>query len=112
MSASFKSYLKATKIGPRKSRLVVNMIRGKNVQEAGEILKFTNKKAAKTVGKVLQSALATATQEATVDVDNLYVAEAYVDEGPMMKRFLPRAQGRATPIRKRSSHITLIVKEK
>ena len=112
MSATFRSYLKGFKIGPRKSRLVIDMIRGKHVQEASELLKFTKKKAARTVSKMLQSAIANVTQQATVDVDNLYISEAYVDEGPMVKRFLPRAQGRATPLRKRSSHITLVVKEK
>lgn len=112
MSGTFKSFLKGTKIGPRKSRLVVDLIRGKHVQEAGELLKFTKKKAARTISKMLQSAISNAKQQATIDVDSLYISEAYVDEGPMVKRFLPRAQGRATPIRKRSSHITLVVKEK
>lgn len=104
---SFKRRLKAVRISPRKARLVVDLVRGKGVQEALDILKFTNKKAAPIVAKLISSAIADAQGKATVDLDGMIVGKAYVDEGPTMKRFLPRAQGRATPIRKRSSHITV-----
>jgi large subunit ribosomal protein L22 len=107
MSQTFKSYLKGVRIAPRKTRLVVDMVRGKTVQDALDILKFTNRRAAPVVRKLISSAMTNATTNATVDVDSLVVSEIFVDEGPTMKRFLPRAQGRATPIRKRSSHITV-----
>ncbi len=111
MSTAYKAYLHSAKIAPRKVRLVVDMVRGKAVGEALDILKLTNKRAAPVVAKMIESAMSNAQQKATVDVDNLYVAETFVDEGPTQKRFLPRAQGRATPIRKRSSHITVKLKE-
>lgn len=111
MADRFHSYLKAYRVAPRKARLVVDLIRGKHVQEALDILKFTNKKTSPVVAKMVHSAIANATSRATVDVDNLVVSGARVDEGPMFKRFIPRAQGRAFPIRKRSSHITIELSE-
>jgi large subunit ribosomal protein L22 len=111
MSHNFKAYLKAARITQRKARLVADMVRGKHVQDALDSLRFTNKKAAPLVSKLIASALANAKNVATVDVDNLVVLDAFVDEGPTMKRFLPRAQGRATPIRKRTSHITVKLAE-
>ncbi len=111
MAEQYKSYLKNLRIAPRKVRLVVDLVRGKHVQDALDILRFTNKKAAPIVAKMINSAIANVRQSATVDVDSLVVNEAFVDEGPTLKRFLPRAQGRATPIRKRSSHITVKLKE-
>jgi len=108
---AYRSYLKGVRIAPRKARLVVDLVRGKHVQEALDILKFTNKRAAPVVSKMISAAIANATSTATVDVDNLVIAEAFVDEGPTLKRFLPRAQGRATPIRKRTSHITVKLSE-
>tara|TARA_A100001037_G_C14650065_1_gene414109 strand:+ start:17 stop:355 length:339 start_codon:yes stop_codon:yes gene_type:complete len=112
MSVSYRSYLKGIKIAPRKVRLVVDLVRGKAVQDALDILKYMNNRSAPQLAKLIQSAVANARQKATVDVDNLVIQEAFVDEGPMMKRFLPRAQGRATPILKRSSHVTIKVTER
>jgi len=100
------------RIGPRKARLVVDMVRGKKVEEALGILDLTPKKAAKIVAKTLRSAVANAEETQTVDVDRLYVKTAYVDEGPMWSRWRPRAQGRAGTIQKKSSHITLVLDER
>ena len=111
MEQQYKAILKNTRISARKARLVVDMVRGKPVSVALDTLKLTNKKAAPLVSKLIQSAMANATNNATVDVDRLVVSEVFVDEGATLKRFLPRAQGRATPIRKRSSHITVKLAE-
>lgn len=111
MEQQFKAILRNTRISARKARLVVDMVRGKPVSVALDTLKLTNKKAAPLVSKLIQSAMASATSQATVDVDRLVVSEVFVDEGATLKRFLPRAQGRATPIRKRSSHITVKLAE-
>lgn len=100
------------RIAPRKLRLVVDMIRGKNVAEAMTILDFTPRKGAKLVGKTLKSVVANAENLQRVDVDRLYVSRVTVDEGVTIKRFLPRAHGRATPIRKRTSHVTIVVDER
>jgi large subunit ribosomal protein L22 len=98
-------------MGPRKARLVADLIRGKKSEEALNILTFTKKAAAKTIIKLLKSAIANATQKKTVDIDRLYIKKITVDQGPTMKRFQPRALGRATMIRKRSSHITIVLDE-
>ena len=108
---AYKAVLRNTRVTARKARLVLGLVRGKPVQETLDILKFTNKKAAPLVRKLISSAVANATTSATVDVDQLIVSEVYADEGKTHKRFLPRAQGRATPIRKRTSHITVKLKE-
>jgi len=100
------------RISPQKARLVVDMIRGRKVEEALSVLDFTPKKAARIVAKTLRSAVANAEDTKNVDVDELIVTRCWVDEGPTLKRMLPRAQGRATRINKRSSHITVIVDEK
>ncbi|HEX8275535.1 MAG TPA: 50S ribosomal protein L22 [Longimicrobiaceae bacterium] len=104
-------------MSPRKMRMVIDLIRGRGVNEAYSILKFSKKAATTPIEKALRSAVANAQQKADaqgtfLDVDDLVVREAYVNEGPTMKRFSPRAMGRATPIMKRSSHITIIVDEK
>jgi large subunit ribosomal protein L22 len=104
-------------MSPRKMRMVIDLIRGRGVNEAYSILKFSKKAATTPIEKALRSAVANAQQKADaqgtfLDVDDLVVSEAYVNEGPTMKRFSPRAMGRATPIMKRSSHITIIVDEK
>ncbi|WP_368262254.1 50S ribosomal protein L22, partial [Enterococcus gallinarum] len=96
----------------RKSRLVIDLIRGKSVAEAIAILKFTPNKAAGIIEKVLMSAIANAENNFDLDVENLIVSEAFVNEGPTMKRFRPRAKGSASPINKRTSHITVVVSEK
>lgn len=107
MAQAYKAYLKAVRVAPRKARLVVNLVRGKHVQEALDILKYTNKRAAPIVAKMISSAMANAKGTSMVDIDNLVIGGAFVDGGPMFKRFIPRAQGRATPVRKRTSHITI-----
>lgn len=100
------------RISPRKVRQVINLIRGKGVAEASNILKLTPKKASTIVEKVLRSAVANAEHNHELDADELVVAKAYVDEGPTMKRIRPRAQGRAARIRRRTSHVTIVVGEK
>lgn len=107
-----KAVAKTVRIAPRKARLVVDLIRGKQVGEAVAILKHTPKGASPIVEKVLNSAVANAEYKFQADVNDLVVAEAYVDEGPTMKRFRPRAQGRASAINKRTSHITIVLTEK
>ncbi|MFZ2502366.1 MAG: 50S ribosomal protein L22 [Nocardioides sp.] len=97
------------RITPMKARRVVDMVRGMPVEEASALLAFAPQSAAETVGKVLASAVANAQTTEGLDVSDLVVATAMVDEGPTMKRWRPRAQGRATRILKRTSHITLVV---
>ncbi len=99
------------RISPRKARLVAHNIKGKPVEDAMNILKFTPKKAAELISKVLHSALANAEQNTSLDIDNLYVKQVRIDEGPTWKRIKPRAMGRANRILKRTSHITVIVDE-
>jgi len=91
---------------------VVDQIRGKEVEKALDILKFTPKRSAAIVAKVLKSAIANAENTQSVDVDRLYVKRALVDEGGMWKRFMPRAMGKATRVRKRLSHITVVIDER
>ena len=99
-----------SRISPRKARRVVDLIRGRHVDEARRILKFSRLGAADTVSRVLNSAVANAEQQPGVIPENLVVDRAWVDEGPTLKRWRPRAYGRATSIRKRTAHITLVVK--
>lgn len=99
-------------IAPRKARLVVDLIRGKNVGEALTLLDFVPKKGARLVAKTLKSVLANAENQQRVDVDRLYIRRVIVDGGTTLKRSLPRAHGRATPIRKRTSHITIVIDER
>ncbi|MDA8442892.1 MAG: 50S ribosomal protein L22 [Peptococcaceae bacterium] len=107
-----KAVAKYIRISPRKVRLVVDLIRGKGVGEAFAVLKFTPNGSTEAVEKVLKSAVANAEHNFEMDADNLIVSEIYVDQGPTMKRIMPRAMGRADTIRKRSSHITVVVSEK
>lgn len=107
-----RAILRFIRVSPRRVRLVVDQIRGKEVEKALDILKFTPKRSAAIVAKVLKSAIANAENTQSVDVDRLYVKRALVDEGGMWKRFMPRAMGRATRIRKRLSHITLVIDER
>lgn len=112
MAEVSKAVLKNIRIAPRKVRLVVDLVRGRPVQYAIDLLKNTNKRAAPVVAKMIASAVANAKDKSSaVDVDRLVVAEGYVDGGPVLKRWLPRAQGRATQVQKRSSHITIKLKE-
>ncbi|NLG81309.1 MAG: 50S ribosomal protein L22 [Bacilli bacterium] len=107
-----KAIAKTIRIAPRKVRLVVDLIRGKDVKDAFAILNNTSKRATVPVEKVLKSAVANAEHNYNMDTDKLYVKEAYVNDGPTLKRFRPRAKGRAGLILKRTSHITIVVAEK
>jgi large subunit ribosomal protein L22 len=102
-----KATAKFVRIAPRKARLVADEVRGKSVPEAVSILQFTNKRAAGIVGDVIKSAAANAEHNDDADVDALFVRDVRVDEGPTIKRYRARAMGRATMIRKRTSHISV-----
>lgn len=106
-----KAMAKYMRISPRKVRIVAKNIKGLSVEKALAQLKYTPKKAAVILLKVLNSALANAEQKSEIDVDTLYVKNVFVDEGPTAKRWRPRAMGRATRIRKRTSHVTVILDE-
>lgn len=106
-----KAVLRYVRISPQKARLVVDMVRGKKVEEADRILTFTQKKAARIIKKVVKSAVANATQNPNVDENILYIKKIFVDQGPSLKRWRARAQGRVAPIKKRMSHITVILDE-
>ena len=97
------------RVSPMKARRVVNLVRGLPARDALTVLQFAPQSASEPVYKVLASAIANAENNERLDPDSLLVAEAYVDEGPTLKRFRPRAQGRAYRIRKRTSHITIVV---
>ncbi len=99
------------RVAPRKVRLVADLVRGLPVPRALEILAFTRKAAAPVLTKVINSAVANATQKGDVDVDGLVISKITVDQGPMLKRYLPRAMGRATMIQKKTSHITVVVED-
>ncbi len=103
--------LKGARISAQKVRLVADQIRGMGVERAEELLTFSNKKAAHIVRKVLMSAIANAEHNSGADIDELKVRTIFVDEGPTLKRGMPRAKGRFTRILKRSSHITIVVAE-
>ncbi|MCM3715680.1 50S ribosomal protein L22 [Halalkalibacter oceani] len=107
-----KAVAKQVRIAPRKVRLVVDLIRGKQVGEAIAILRHTPKAASPVVEKLLNSAIANAEHNYEMEPNNLVISEAYVNEGITLKRFRPRAMGRASRINKRTSHITLVVTEK
>jgi len=100
------------RVTPMKARRVVDLIRGMPAGEASTALTFAPQAASEVVGKVLASAVANAVHNEQLRADDLWVAEAYVDEGPTLKRFRPRAQGRAYRIRKRTSHITVVVESR
>ena len=109
--------MRGTRQSPYKMRLVIDQIRGKDVNEALALLTFSKKHAAKQITKTLKSAVANAEQSArstnaALDVDALYIKHAVVNEGPKLKRFMPAAQGRATPIKKRTSHVEIVVSER
>ncbi len=109
---SAKASVKFVRVPPRKARLVADMVRGKGTNEATAILRFTPNKSAKILGKLLKSAVANATVDGKADVDNLFIRELMVNEGPVLKRFKPRAHGRATRINKRTSHIHMVLAER
>ena len=105
-----KATVKYVRISPPKARRAVDLIRGRQIAEARRILRFSTLGASRTIEKALDSAVANAEQTPGVIAENLIVDRAFVDEGPTLKRWRPRAYGRATRIRKRTSHITLVVK--
>ena len=112
-----RALMRGTRQSPYKMRLVIDQIRGKDVNEALALLTFSKKHAALQISKTLKSAVANAEQaaratDAALDVDALYVKHAVINEGPKLKRFMPAAQGRATPIQKRTSHVEIVVAER
>jgi large subunit ribosomal protein L22 len=107
-----KATVRYLRITPRKVRLVADMIRGKNVEEALNLLQFTSKSSAKPLARLVKSAVANADQKGGVNVDKLVVAKVWADGGPVVKRFMPRAMGRATPILHRTSHVTVELEER
>jgi len=104
-----KATAKYIRISPRKVRVVVDLIRGKKIQEALAILKYTPKRASEAVAKVINSAAANAEHNQQANKDELFITAAYVDQGPTLKRYQPRAMGRADILRRRTSHITVVV---
>lgn len=107
-----KASLRYARIGAQKARLVADLVRGKTVTEAYRILTYSEQKPAVMIMKLLKSAVANAEQKQVNDLESLYVKTIYVDQGPSMKRFRPRAQGRAFGIRKKLSHINIILDER
>lgn len=104
-----KAILRSARVSPRKARLVADLVRGRDVSEAIEMLQFTQKKSAPMIQKLVESAVANAEGAGDVDVDALYIKTIMVDAGPSLRRFRPRAQGRATKILKKTSHITVVL---
>ncbi len=107
-----KATLKYVRISPRKVGIVCDLIRGKSVSQACNILAMTPKAAAEPLAKLVKSAVANAENNHGMDPEKLYVAETYATAGPTLKRYMPRAQGRAYPINKRTSHVTVVVRER
>ena len=107
-----RAIAKYVRMSPMKVGVVLDLIRGKNVNEAFAILQYTPKDAAVVINKVLKSAVANAENNHDLNVENLYVAETFVGAGPTLKRFRPMAHGKAFRINKRTSHITVVVKER
>ncbi|CBH22313.1 50S ribosomal subunit protein L22 [Acetoanaerobium sticklandii] len=107
-----KAIAKYVRTSPRKAGQICSLVRGKNVEEAIAILKYMPQKSAGIIAKVVKSAAANAENNMNMDPKKLYVSEVYANQGPTLKRFMPRAQGRATGIRKRTSHIGVVVRER
>ncbi len=107
-----KAVLKYIRVSPRKARLVIDLIRGRGVENALGTLEFSTKAVSAPISKLLRSAIANAENNMNLDVDKLYVKKAFVDVGPTLKRMRPRAMGRGNAIRKRMSHITIVLDEK
>lgn len=110
--AEARAIAKYVRISPSKAQQVINLVRGKDVNEAVSVLTFSPKAAARIIQKVVDSATANADKNHGLRRDALFISDAFVDQGPTMKRFRPRAMGRASKIRKRTSHITVVVKER
>jgi large subunit ribosomal protein L22 len=108
-----KAKVSYVRITPRKIRLVTDLVRGKAINEALTILKFsTRKRVAKTISTLLESAVANASQKGRIDVDNLFIKKLVVDQGPTLKRYMARAKGSGTRINKKTSHISVVLEEK
>jgi large subunit ribosomal protein L22 len=107
-----KAVAKFVRIAPRKVRIVMNLIRGKDIDDAFAILKFTPKRGSKFIEKVLKSAVANAENNFEMDTEKLYVSTCFVDQGPTLKRIHPRSRGQAFSILKHTSHITVMVAER
>ena len=107
-----KAIAKYIRVSPRKIRLLMQEVKGKKVEEALNILTFAPQRGAPILRKLINSAVANASQDPDIDVDRLFIKHIFADEGPTLKRFRPRAMGRATRIRKRSSHLTIILDRK
>ncbi len=106
-----RAVMKMVRVPPKKARLVIDQIRGKDVGEALRLLRFSKRKAARFILKTLESAIANAENNYDMDVDELVVKEAYIDQGPTLKRVKPRARGLASLVRHRTSHITIVVSD-
>lgn len=111
MVLDVKAIAKYIRISPSKVNIVLKMIRGKSIKDAFSILLFIDKRSSKIIEKVLKSAVSNAENNNGMDINSLFVKEAYANEGPVLKRFRPRAQGRAFRINKRTTHITMVVGE-
>lgn len=109
---SVNASIRYVRITPRKMRTVADQIRGLNVSKAVDYLTFCRRRPAKPLLKLVKSALANADQKGDIDLDNLFISELLVDQGPTFKRWLPRARGMATPILKRTSHVKVILEER
>lgn len=107
-----KAKLRNAKVGSQKARILADLVRGKNVNEALKMLMYMPQKPAGLIKKLIESAVANADQTKMVDVDMLYIKHLSVDMGPSMRRFRPRAKGSASPVKKKSSHINLILDER
>lgn len=107
-----RAIAKFIRVSPRKARMVVDLIRGKKLEEALAILRYTPNKATEAVTKVVKSAAANAEHNYEMDKDELIISQVYVDQGPTLKRFMPRAMGRADVMRRKTSHITVVVSDK
>lgn len=109
-AAEARAHVRHVRIAPRKVRIVVNLVRGKNLRDAQAILRHTPKRASKVIAKLIQSAAANAQNNHDLDPRDLYVAEIWVDGGPTLKRIHPRSRGQAFSILKRTSHISVVLK--
>jgi large subunit ribosomal protein L22 len=107
-----KAIAKYIRISPRKVRLLMRELKGKKAEDALNLLTFAPQKGAPILRKLIKSAVSNASNKANIDVDNLFIKKIYANEGPTLKRFRPRAMGRATRIRSRTSHLTVILDEK